>query len=259
MRLPSLNTLYTTILSGFVEILVDFTKDLFKKKDIQLCPYPEAVRTFTNQNNTKLSEVSAINFNKFVKGNEDITIFNYYGKKAFDAYRENPQSIIKRENFVQFFKDIYYGKAIFVFSVKWFFIAMYRFYQIFINIEYTCIDTKIKNNELIYWNCKNEKCKVIEYIYPKYLRIIYVLIFDLFSFIFGVLFLKNLQKIEWNNKIVYTIQIIEYAFLITLFSLSFLNVNKCINSQTDKYLFFKYFNINDFIFIILDLVENYIK
>lgn len=118
MRIPLLNTLYTTILSGFVGILVDFTKDLFKKKDIQLCPYPEAVKTFTNQNNTKLSEVSAIDFNKFEKGNEDITIFNYYGKKAFEKYRANLESVIRREKFVQFFKDNYYGKAIFVFSAK---------------------------------------------------------------------------------------------------------------------------------------------
>ena len=147
MRIPSLNTLYTTILSGFVGILVDFTKDLFKKKDIQLCPYPEDVRIFSTHNDKKLSEVSAINFNKFEKGNEDITIFNYYGKKAFDAYRENLESVIKRENFVQFFEDNYYGKAIFVFSEKWFIIAMYRYYQIFVDIEYTCIDTKIKNNE----------------------------------------------------------------------------------------------------------------
>ena len=76
-----------------------------------MCRYPEDVRAFTNNNNEQLSEVSGINLFKFVKGNEDIAIFNYYGEKALEAYCTKIQSIIKRKNFVQFFKNEYYGKA----------------------------------------------------------------------------------------------------------------------------------------------------
>ena len=133
-----------------------------------------------------------------MKGTEDITIFNYvirgrlcyYGELAFDAYCANLQEVINRNNFVKFFKKNYYGKAIFIFSLKWFFISFYRYYQIFVNREYICLDTKIKNNELFYWNCGNEKYKVEEYIYPKYVRILYVLIFDLFFYLWCILFKK---------------------------------------------------------------------
>jgi hypothetical protein len=86
-----------------------------------------------------------------------------------------------------------------------------------------------------------------------------LLIILFYFFDFGVFFLKNLQKTEWNHIIVYAIQIVEYAFLIVLFCLSLLNFNKCINSQTDEHLFFKNNNVYDIIFIIFDLFENYIK
>ena len=259
MRIQALKAVSATILAEFIKILIDFIKKGFKKKLNQLCPYTDDINSFVLHNTTPLSQVSAHNYIKFMKGTEDITIFNYYGELAFDAYCANPQEVINRNNFVKFFKQNYYGKAIFIFSLKWFFIAFYRYYQIFVNREYICLDTKIKNNELFYWNYGNEKYKVEEYIYPKYVRILYVLIFDLSSFIYGVFFLKNLQKTEWNHIIVYAIQIVEYAFLIVLFCLSLLNFNKCINSQTDEHLFFKNNNVYDIIFIILDLFENYIK
>lgn len=79
------------------------------------------------------------------------------------------------------------NKAFCIFTVKWLFIFYCRYFQIFIYKEYKCIDAKGKENSN-HWICGNNICKVEAFLYTKFIRIIYFLIFDLCSLMYRIYF-----------------------------------------------------------------------
>ena len=89
--------------------------------------------------------------------------------------------------------------------------------------------------------------------FPKYIRIFYVIIFDIiFSFFYGLYFLISLKKAKWRKLFAIGLQICENILLIILFCVS------TFNHGNDKQLF----NIQDYydyIYLILDLILNFIK
>lgn len=82
MRIQALKAVSATILAGFIKILIDFIKKGFKQKLNQLCPYTDDINSFVLHNTAPLSQVSAHNYIKFMKGTEDITIFNYKSTRS---------------------------------------------------------------------------------------------------------------------------------------------------------------------------------
>ena len=158
---------------------------------------------------------------------------------------------------ITYFKSKYYGQAFFIFTVKWLLIFCCRYFQIFVYKEYNCIDEEGEENSY-HWICGNNICKVEEFLYTKFIRIIYFLIFDLCSLIYEIFFLITFIQLKWPPAIAYTIQIVEYIILIGLFGSSFLNKGKCINIQ--KYLFLKNKNYYDYLFnYILDIIQKFTK
>ena len=70
-------------------------------------------------NNKTASRMSVEEFIRIKKCTKDITSFNYYAKKASQEFCGKSDSKINRKNLINYFKNNYYGKAFFIFTVKW--------------------------------------------------------------------------------------------------------------------------------------------
>lgn len=258
MRKARLRVLSINIVFGFIDILYDLYTNLFRAILIKLSGINSLSEDIFFSSNSKIvSSMTANHFIKFKKSIKDITSFNYYTKKASQEFFEKPDSIINRNELIQYFKNKYYGKAIFIFTAKWLLIFFCRYFQIFVFKEYNCIDKEGEENSY-HWICGNNTCKVEEFLYTKIIRIIYFVIFDLCSLIYEIYFLITLRKVRWPPAIAYNIQIVEFLLLIGLFGSSFLNKGKCINLQ--KYLFIKSKDYYDLLFnYILDIIQKFTK
>ena len=223
---------------------------------IQFSIQDNEAHNFAITTNKVFSGASSVDLKNFYIANEDFINFNFFCGKIFEEYIKQPNSLINRTHLIQFYKFENRLFVIFIFILKWFLILYYRYIQIFYLKEYDCINEESQNSESNYWIREDgKKCAIIEYIYPKYIRIIYVFIYDIiFSCFYGLYFLIYLEKTNWRKSYVVGLQIVEYILLIILFSFSFLYKNNC----NDKHILIKQ-NYYDYIYLILVIIVNFIK
>ena len=252
-----LKTVSSNLYKGLYKILTRLIYIAFNKKLVQFSVRDKNADLFANSTDKIISECSVEDYKKFTAGTEDLVNFNFIMGMSFEEYCKLPNSQINRTQFIKIFKQDYYGQAIFIFIVKWFLILCYRYFQIFLEKEYSCVNEEIGNQESNYWICDigEKKCKIKEYKYTKITRIIYVIIFDIiFSFVYGIYFLISLKKTKLPKLFANILQIIEYSLFIFMF-ISFFLKDKC----SDKNLLFKQNNDNDILFFILEIIVNFIK
>lgn len=248
----------SNIYEGLYEILTILIYIPFKKKLVQFSIQDQDAHFFATIADKKISDCSTEDYKKFTVGTKDLVNFNFIMEMAFKEYCKSPESKINRSDFINNFKKNYYGQAIFFFIVKWFLILYYRYVQIFLIKEYSCMNKEIDNQESNYWICDigEKKCKIKEYISTKIIRIVYVIIFDIiFSFVYGLYFLITLKKTNLPKLFVIILQIIEYSLFIILF-ISLFQKDKCSN----KNLLFTQNNDNDdILFFIFEIIVNFNK
>jgi hypothetical protein len=244
------------IYNDLCNILKVIIYNSFSKKLVQFSIVDNDAYNFANNNNTTISKVDTIDLEKFYTGNEDIMNFSIFCMLAFKNFIKNSESIISRENLIIFYKLNYRSYALFIFIIKYFLIFYYRYVQIVFIKEYYCSNKEVQNPESNYWIGDDGKKYIVkEYIYTKYIRILYALIFGIiFSFLYGLYFLITLKKTNWRKSFVIGLQIVEYIILIFLFGFSFFNKF----NNNDKHILIQQ-NYYDYIYIILEIIVNLVK
>ena len=214
-----------TIYNDFYNILKAIICNSFNKMLVQFSISDAKIHVYVNQNSKTVSESDANDLGKFYTGNEDVLNFSYFCEKAFKEYIKISTSKLNRENFKGFYNDNYRRYALFIFIIKYFIIFYYRYIQIVFIKEYYCSNKEEQNPKSNHWISEDGKKYIVqEYINTKYIRFLYVIIFDIiFSFFYGLYFLITLNKTNWRKSFVIGLQIGEYIFLIFLFGFSFFN------------------------------------